>query len=106
MFSCTGSEEETDPQLKDEFKKGTPAWVSVKFFKAFCEREYAEAEKYGDKTTKQTLRTIDQWSEELPDYEYVKVDSCEQYEDYAYCYCRYNDESREEINTPDYSWWT
>jgi len=91
MSSCSCEEE--GEEEKD--KNNDPAWVSEQFYKAYCDQNYQEAEKYCDRQSQETLRSMYEWESMAPKQKFKSVDSCDQYEEHAYCYCSYEDDAEE-----------
>lgn len=66
-----------------------PGWVAKQFYLALADGAYYDAMEYCDKSSKKDLELEYLYMDYIPDMEFVKVDSCDQYEDHAYCYCQY-----------------
>ena len=88
--SCSCDKEE------DEDIPNTPAWVSKQFYLALADEAYYDAMEYCDKSTKRKLENDYSFQFNMPKITFVKVDSCDQFEDHAYCYCRYRKEDSTE----------
>jgi hypothetical protein len=74
----------------------TPAWVSKQFYLAVADEAYYDAMEYCDKSTKRKLESDYSFLFNMPKITFVKVDSCDEFEDHAYCYCRYKKEDSTE----------
>ncbi len=91
LYSCSCEKEEEVEKLDG------PAWAADKFYKAFTEKDFEEAASYADKSTRRTLEFISYWSDGMVELDYIKVDSCDEYEKHAYCYCRFEDKDSSEV---------
>ena len=74
----------------------TPAWVSKQFYLALADEAYYDAMEYCDKSSKRKLENDYFFLFNMPKITFVKVDSCDEFEDHAYCYCRYKKEDSTE----------
>ena len=74
----------------------TPAWVAKQFYSAFADEAYYDAMEYCDKSSKRKLENDYFFVINMPKITFVKVDSCDEFEDHAYCYCRYKKEDSTE----------
>lgn len=91
MQSCSGcSKEEAEEEKYDD-----PSWVAEKFFKAYLKQDYEKAASYCDKQSKRTMEYISH-NAVVKKQTFIAVDSCEEFTDYANCYCRYQNEEAEE----------
>lgn len=84
LFACTEGELIEDVE--------NPAWVAEKFYEAFAEKDFERAAYYCDKPSKTTLESYSYVASYMPDQKFESVDSCELYQEHAYCYCKYKDE--------------
>lgn len=75
----------------NEEKFDEPAWVADKFYNAYSHKDFEEAAYYCDKHSKNSLESISYQSNYMEDVQFIKVDSCDLFEEHAYCYCRYKD---------------
>jgi hypothetical protein len=80
----------------DSDTPNTPAWVSEQFYLALADEAYYDAMEYCDKSTKRKLENDYSFLFNMPKITFVKVDSCDEFEDHAYCYCRYKKEDSTE----------
>ena len=89
LSSCSCERDDSDTP-------NTPAWVSEQFYLALADEAYYDAMEYCDKSTKRKLENDYSFVFNMPKITFVKVDSCDEFEDYAYCYCRYKKEDSTE----------
>jgi len=75
----------------------TPAWVSKQFYLALADEAYYDAMDYCDKSTKRKLENDYYFLYNMPKIDFLKVDSCDEFEDHAFCYCRYKKEDSTEL---------
>jgi len=80
----------------DSDTPNTPAWVSKQFYLALADEAYYDAMEYCDKSSKRKLENDYFFLYNMPKITFVKVDSCDEFEDHAYCYCRYKKEDSTE----------
>ena len=73
-----------------------PGWVAKQFYTAFADQAYFEAMEYCDNSSKRKLENDYFFLYNIPPINFIKVDSCDEYEDHAYCYCRYANEDSSE----------
>jgi len=74
----------------------TPAWVSKQFYLALADEAYYDAMEYCDKSSQRKLENDYFFLFHMPKITFIKVDSCDEFEDHAYCYCRYKKEDSTE----------
>ncbi len=74
----------------------TPASVSKQFYLALADEAYYDAMEYCDKSSKRKLENDYVFQFNMPKITFVKIDSCDEFEDHAYCYCRYKKEDSTE----------
>ena len=89
LSSCSCERDDSDTP-------NTPAWVSEQFYLALADEAYYDAMEYCDKSTKRKLESDYSFLFNMPKITFVKVDSCDEFEDHAYCYCRYKKEDSTE----------
>ena len=80
----------------DAYVPNTPSWVSKQFYSAFADQAYYDAMEYCDESSKRKLENDYIFMLNMPKISFVKVDSCDEFQDYAYCYCRYKKEDSTE----------
>ena len=80
----------------DSDTPNTPAWVSKQFYLALADEAYYDAMEYCDKSSQRKLENDYFFLFNMPKITFVKVDSCDEFEDHAYCYCRYKKEDSTE----------
>lgn len=80
----------------DAYVTNTPAWVSKQFYSALADEAYYDAMEYCDKSSKRKLENDYFLVINMPKITFVKVDSCDEFENHAYCYCRYKKEDSTE----------
>lgn len=90
--SCSSCSKEVGD---DAPKYDDPSWVSEKFFKAYLKQDYEKAAHYCDKQSKRTIEYISN-NAVKKEQTFIACDSCEEFSDYAHCYCRYLNEEAEE----------
>jgi len=79
-------------EKNDGFEVTSPGWVSTQFYKAYADKDYYSAMDYCDKASEDKLEIEYYYSDNIADIDFVKVDSCDEYQDHAYCYCNYIEE--------------
>ena len=83
----------------DAYVPNTPSWVSKQFYSAFADQAYYDAMEYCDESSKRKLENDYIFMLNMPKISFVKVDSCDEFQDHAYCYCRYaKEDSTESIH--------
>ena len=80
----------------DAYVPNTPAWVSKQFYSAFADEAYYDAMEYCDESSKRKLENDYILMLNMPKISFIKVDSCDEFQDHAYCYCRYTKEDSTE----------
>jgi len=91
LFFSSCSCDRDDADVSD-----TPAWVSKQFYLALADEAYYDAMEYCDKSSQRKLENDYFFLFNMPKITFVKVDSCDEFEDHAYCYCRYKKEDSTE----------
>ena len=74
----------------------TPAWVSKQFYSALADEAYYDAMEYCDESSKRKLENDYVFLLNMPKITFIRVDSCDEFQDHAYCYCRYKKEDSTE----------
>jgi len=74
----------------------TPAWVAKQFYSAFADQAYYDAMEYCDESSKRKLENDYVFMLNMPKITFIRVDSCDEFQDHAYCYCLYAKEDSTE----------